>query len=206
MDRLAGFAVIIFDANCIIYHCFRVDLKVDATVVSVTSRFTPHTRQITEKLIANNQKVTTTQAAFDEVRDCVFNAVEERMSDREVEAQLGYAQGEKVPDQIKLKVTQSVEKHVRKLQTSTSWFYVDTGFVPDGMALRALKRFFDSQSTATLGKSKPPSQVDMELINCGSQRQLPLVTNDRGISNFAEQLIAARLAFRLHNLMDIDPR
>lgn len=204
MERLGGFAYIIYDANCIVYHCFFVDLRIGSATVTVTSRFTIHTRQITNRLIANSQKVTTTQSAFDEVRECLYNAVEERMTYREVEHQLGYAQGEHVPEQIKLKVMQSVEKHAQKLPTN-SWFSVDASFVPDGNALKALKHFFTCQNPTTLGKSQPPSQVDIELVNFGFQKQWPLVTNDRGISNSAAQLSAANLASSIYNLTDLNP-
>ncbi|MEI8015292.1 MAG: hypothetical protein WCH20_10705 [Nitrospira sp.] len=204
MQRLKDFSYIIYDANCIVYHCFFVDLQVGSATVTVTSRFTIHTRQLTDKLIANNKKVTTTQSAFDEVRECLYAAVEDRMAYREVEHQLGYAQGEHVSEQVKLKVLLSVEKHAQKLPTN-SWFSVDANFIPDGNAIKTLRDFFARQNPLTLGKSKSPGQVDLELVNFGVQRQWPLVTNDRGISNSAEQLRTANLATFIYYLMDLNP-
>lgn len=204
MERLRDFPYIIYDTNCIVYYCFLVNLKNGSATVTVTARFTAHTRQITDKLVANSQKVTTTQSAYTEVRECLYEAVEDRMAYREVEHQLGYAQGVHVPEQIKLKVLQSVERHAQKLPTN-SWFSVDASFVPDSNALKALKHFFASQNPATLGKSKPPSQVDLELVNFGFQKQWPLVTNDRGVSNSAAQLSAASLAAPIYSLVELNP-
>ena len=43
------------------------------------------------------RKITTFLAAYDELKNCVNDAVERRMTDREVEAQLGQALQRQVP-------------------------------------------------------------------------------------------------------------
>lgn len=204
MQRLACFGTVIYDANCLVSYCFYVDVLVNRTTVNIDRRETAHTRQVTEVLKANKQKVTTTQAAFEEVRNCTADAVRDRMAYREIEAKLGYPQGVNVDEQIILKVTLSVAKKVKKLETN-DWFYVDSTFIVNDNALNALKIFFSSQDREKFGKSKVPSEVDMGLINFGYQRKWPLVTNDRGISNFAQPLSAGGLAFSILNLMEIKP-
>lgn len=203
MHHLAGSVAVIYDANVLVFQCFSVEVTFRGNKVPLNHRLTSHTRQITTALQYNQQKVTTTQPAYDEVRNCIADAVTDYMSNnRAVEVQLGLPQGEKVPEQVKLQVLRAVEKHVRKLQAA-SWFYVDTTLVPDNNAITALKQHYHSQPSALLRQSKPPSQVDLELINFGFQRKFPLVTNDRGISNFAPGLVAAGLSFHIYNLCDL---
>ena len=67
-------------------------------------------------IVGLQRKVTTTQTAYEELNECIYNAVKDRMSDREVAAQLGYSQIEKVPDQRKLQMQQSVERKAKKLE------------------------------------------------------------------------------------------
>ncbi len=202
MQRLTGFTLVIYDTNCLVYYCFYVDIPESNPSVTVTALLTQHTRSLTEALIANQQKVTTTQAAYAELQECIYDAVESRMTDRQVEAQLGYAQHEKVPSQLKLHVQLSVERKVRKLENK-SWFILDREFSPDSAAVALLQQFFNSQNPSSFGRSHKPTKVDMGLINFGLERQLPLVTNDRGISNFASQLATAGLGFKIYNLTDL---
>ncbi len=202
MRRLAGFLLVAYDTNCLVYYCFQVDIPKTNPKVTVTARQTQHTRAVTDCLKSNQQKVTTTQAAYGELKECIYHAVDQRMTDREVEAQLGCAQNQKVPDQIKLHVQLTVKKKADRLEDK-SWFVLDREFTSDSGALARLQEFFNSQSHAAFGWSSKPKAVDMELINFGSVRQLPLVTNDRGIANFADQLSAAGLGFRIYNLMQL---
>src|SRR5262245_42017832 len=116
MKRLAGCLLVAYDTNCLVYYCFQVDIPQTNPKRTVMARQTGHARAVTERLISNQQKVTTTLAAYAELRDCIYGAVEARMTDREVEAQLGCAQNEKIPDQLKLRVQLAVERHATKLE------------------------------------------------------------------------------------------
>lgn len=202
MQRLAGFSLIAYDTNCLVYYCFLVDIPETNPKVTVTVRQTGQARAVTDFLVTHQQKVTTTQAAYEELNECIFNAVEYRMTDREVEAQLGYSQGDKVPDQRKLQVQQSVERKARKLE-SKGWFVLDREYATDASALAKLQQFFNSQNPTKFGNSKKPNTVDMELVDFSLVRQAPLVTNDRGISNLSNELKTAGLGFSIHNLMDL---
>lgn len=204
MQRLRGFPYIAYDTNCLVYYCFEVDIPETNPKLTVRGRLTPQARAVTEFLKSNQQKVTTTQAAYDELKECIFNAVDDRMGDREVESMLGLPQGKKVPDQLKLRVQQAVERHVTKLERK-GWFVLDREFCPDLSTLQRLQRFFDGQDAHRFGRSKKPKTVDMELVAFGLARQFPLVTNDRGISNFASELASSGLSYKIHNLMDLVP-
>ena len=202
MQRLAGFSLIAYDTNCLVYYCFLVDIPETNPKVTITVRQTEQARAVTDYLVSHQQKVTTILAAYEELNDCIYNAVEDRMIDREVAAQLGYSQNEKVPDQRKLQVQQSVERKAKKLE-SKAWFYLDREYAADVSALARLQQFFNSQNPAKFGKSKKPGIVDMKLVNFSLLRQAPLVTNDRGVSNFSNELKSAGLGFAIHNLMDL---
>jgi hypothetical protein len=199
MRRLAGFSLIAYDTNCLVYYCFLVDIPETNPKITITVRQTGQARAVTDYLVSHQQKVTTIQEAYEELNNCIYNAVEERMTDREVEAQLGCSQGQKVPDQRKLQVQQSVERKAKKLENK-SWFVLDREYAS---ALARLQQFFNSQEAAKFGRSKKPKSVDMKLIDFGLVRQAPLVTNDRGISSFSNELKTAGLGFALHNLMDL---
>ncbi len=202
MQRLAGFSLIAYDTNCLVYYCFLVDIPETNPKITITVRQTEQARAVTDYLVSHQQKVTTIQAAYEELNDCIYNAVEERMTDREVEAQLGYSQNEKVPDLRKLQVQQSVERKARKLENK-GWFVLDREYAADASALVRLQQFFNSQDPAKFGRSKRPKSVDMKLVDFSLLRQAPLVTNDRGISNFSNELKTAGLGFAIHNLMDL---
>jgi hypothetical protein len=202
MQRLAGFSLIAYDTNCLVYYCFLVDIPETNPKITITVRQTGQARAVTDYLVSHQQKVTTIQAAYEELNDCIYNAVEERMTDREVEAQLGYSQNEKVPDLRKLQVQQSVERKARKLENK-GWFVLDREYAADASALARLQQFFNSQDPAKFGRSKKPNSIDMKLIDFSLLRQAPLVKNDRGISNFSNELKTAGLGFAIHNLMDL---
>lgn len=202
MQRLAGFSLIAYDTNCLVYYCFLVDIPETNPKITITVRQTEQARAVTDYLVSHQQKVTTIQAAYEELNDCIYNAVEDRMTDREVAAQLGYSQNEKVPDLRKLQVQQSVERKARKLENK-GWFVLDREYAADTSALARLQRFFNSQDPAKFGRSKRPNSVDMKLVDFSLLRQAPLVTNDRGISNFANELKTVGLGFAIHSLMDL---
>lgn len=202
MQRLAGFPLIAYDTNCLVYYCFLVDIPETNPKVTITVHQTGQARAVTDYLVSHQQKVTTIQVAYEELNDCIYNAVEDRMTDREVTAQLGYSQNEKVPDLRKLQVQQSVERKARKLENK-GWFVLDREYAADASALARLQQFFNSQDPAKFGRSKKPNSVDMKLVDFSLLRQAPLVTNDRGISNFSNELKTAGLGFAIHNLMDL---
>lgn len=202
MERLAGYSLIAYDTNCLVYYCFLVDIPETNPKVTITVRQTGQARSVTDYIVSHQQKVTTTQAAYEELKNCIYTVVEDRMTDREVAAQLGYSQSEKVPDQRKLQVQESVERKARKLENK-GWFALDREYAADASALARLQRFFNAQDPAKFGKSKKPTTVDMELVDFSLVRQSPLVTNDRGISNFSNELKTAGLGFAIHNLMDL---
>jgi len=202
MQRLAGFSLIAYDTNCLVYYCFLVDIPETNPKITITVHQTEQARTVTDYLVSHQQKVTTIQAAYEELKDCIYNAVEDRMTDREVAAQLGYSQSEKVPDLRKLQVQQSVERKARKLERK-GWFVLDREYTADASALAKLQLFFNSQDPAKFGRSKRPKNVDMKLVDFSLLRQAPLVTNDRGISNFSTELKSAGLGFIIYNLMDL---
>lgn len=202
MQRLAGFPLIAYDTNCLVYYCFLVDIPETNPKVTITVHQTGQARAVTDYLVSHQQKVTTIQVAYEELNDCIYNAVEDRMTDREVTAQLGYSQNEKVPDLRKLQVQQSVERKARKLENK-GWFVLDREYAADASALARLQQFFNSQDPAKFGRSKKPNSVDMKLVDFSLLRQAPLVTNDRGIYNFSNELKTAGLGFAIHNLMDL---
>ena len=104
MERLAGYSLIAYDTNCLVYYCFLVDIPETNPKVTITVRQTGQARSVTDYIVSHQQKVTTTQAAYEELKNCIYTVVEDRMTDREVAAQLGYSQSEKVPDQRKLHI------------------------------------------------------------------------------------------------------
>lgn len=202
MQRLAEFRLIAYDTNCLVYYCFQVDIPETNPTITIKVRQTDQARAVTDCLISSQRKVTTIQEAYAELNDCIYNAVQERMTDREVEAQLGYSQGQKVPDQRKLQVQQSVERKARKLENK-GWFVLDGDYAADASVMDKLRKFFDSQDQSKYGKSKTPSIVDLKLVDFGLVKKAPLITNDRGISNFSNELKTGGLGFAIHNLLDL---
>ena len=202
MQRLAGSALIAYDTNCLVYYCFYVEIPESNPKVFITVRQTDQARAVTEHLVSHQQKVATIEAAYGELKNCIYEAVEARMTDREVEKLLGYPQGAKVHDQRKLQVQQSVERKARKLENK-SWFVLDREYEANPPTMARLQHFFNSQDVAKFGKSKRPGIVDMQLVDFSLQRQAPLVTNDRGISNLSAELSAAGLGHDIYNLMDL---
>lgn len=203
MQRIAESAFVAYDSNCLVYYCFLVEIPETTPRICVKAIYTPQARSLTEFIISNGQKIITFTRAYDELRECIYAAVTERMTHRDIEALYGCEYGVHLSDKEKLRVLTSVEKKVRKLQNN-SWFVIDKTFVPNADELRKIEAFFASQKPEDFGTSMIPSPMDREFINFGLTKTVPLITNDGGISKFARQLQGQGLAYRIFNLLELN--
>jgi hypothetical protein len=204
MQRLEGFPRIAYDTNCLVYYCFEVNIPDSNPRRTVRAELTGRTKAITEILKNKGQEITTIQAAYRELQDCVYSAVEDEMDKPGVKEMLGIAQSEPVREQTKWHVVKTVEKHVKKLENA-SWFVLNRDFTPSATAFDNLRQFFDLIPSEELGNSERASAVDIALVNFGAVFRIPLLTNDAGIYKFATKLSSAGLGFRIYGLMELSP-
>ena len=204
MQRLEGFPRIAYDTNCLVYYCFEVNIPDSNPRRTVRAELTGRTKAITEILKNNGQEITTIQAAYRELQDCVNRAVEDEMNKPGVKEMLGIAQSDPVRQQTKWHIQKTVEKHVKKLENA-SWFILDREFTPRAAAFDSLRLFFDSIPPEALGDSERASAVDIALVNFGAVFNIPLVTNDGGIYKFATEMKSAGLGFRIYSLTELNP-
>jgi hypothetical protein len=204
MQRLEGFLSIAYDTNCLVYYCFEVNIPDSNPRRTVRAELTGRTKAITEILKNKGQQITTIQAAYRELQDCAYSAVQAEMDKPGAKEMLGIAQCEPVREQTKWHILKTVEKHVRKLENA-SWFVLNREFTPTTTAFASLRLYFDSIPPSALGNSERASAVDIALVNFSAVYQIPLVTNDAGIYNFAPELSSRGLGFRIYGLMELNP-
>ena len=97
MASFAGYKKIIYDANCIIYLCFRTEErgKSGNWVVIDSPPFTELARHLTEYLRTHNKIICTLKLVFDEIQvRTLADAVNKRISDQDIRDALGLYQAD----------------------------------------------------------------------------------------------------------------
>ncbi|OGL40358.1 MAG: hypothetical protein A2042_05520 [Candidatus Schekmanbacteria bacterium GWA2_38_11] len=189
MISFSEYEFVIYDANCIIYYCFKTTLlsRLGTSVVIDSPRYTDITRDLTEYLIAKKIKIRTILAVFEEGnKDTLSMAIKQRITDENLRRELGLARGEKFPEDIEYKLNKKIRQKVTKIQYE-NWFELDKSYIPDQILLSKIKIFFNERKVSAERKGIP-SQNDMCLILYSKNTTTPLISNDSHICNFREDL------------------
>jgi hypothetical protein len=194
MHELLRYAAVIYDANCIVYFCFRIrenDSRGHPVVLSGPN--TERARVITARLQFNNKRVTTIRAAFDEAnRVLATQALQSLIDEGYVQSQLRIPQI--VSPALKLRIAKNLKKEIDSL-SKQPWFFV-IPFIPAPERVGAVSELYRQfcLNPAYQQRIPPykgvPSDTDIALILFSGHQTHPLLTNDREVYNFAVELKA----------------
>ena len=197
MASFTGYKKVIYDANCIIYLCFKTEEqgKSGNWVVIDSPPFTETTRRLTEYLRTHNKIICTLKLVFDETMSLnLAEAVKERTSEQNLRNALGLSRGEKFPEHIEFKIVRKIKQKLRRLQYEP-WFEVDSNYFADLKSISEIRNFFQTMfnNPTIRPRFKPhkppiPSRPDISLILYSRDTLFPLISNDRHIFEFKEEL------------------
>ncbi len=203
MVSFSGYKFVIYDANCIIYYCFRTEhaSRKGPLVVIDSPPFTDITRNLTQYLIKKNIKIRTILVIFSELtEDVLSSAIKVRISDEQLRKDLGLARGEKFPEDIEYKLNRNIKKKIKNLRYE-SWFELDDAYGPNFSQLAALRIFFKEKAFFAENKGMPHYN-DMTLILYSKDTMQPLVSNDGHIHDLKDDLQKEGYAHKIIPLME----
>lgn len=198
---------VIYDANCIIYHCFEAKEKTKRRwVVFKYPILTDRIHSLTNTFVRDKIIVQTIKIVWEEIfRKGVAQIVQEFCQEPHVKNLFYRAIGKtKVPPAIKLKLQTKLERKVRELPDKP-WFKL-AEFVPTDAEIDAIKAFYVSLADTpkmvkhmrTKGLLLPyPSYADMSLLVYSSKIKAPVVTNDSDLVDFKSEIENKKICFRI---------
>jgi len=211
MASFTGYKKVIYDANCIIYLCFKTEEqgKSGNLVVIDSPPFTELTCRLTEYLKTYNKIICTLKLVFDEIASLnLAEAVKERTSDQDIRDALGLSRGEKFPEHIEYKIVRNMKKKLIKLQYE-EWFEIDPNYLANPQSISEVRNFFRAmfnnptiQPRFKPHKSPIPSRPDISLILYSRDTLFPLISNDRHIYEFKEELANSNYTHKIIPLLE----
>lgn len=194
---------VIYDANCIIYYCFKTELnsKSGTLVVIDSPPYTDITRNLTQYLINRKIKIRTILGVFNEANEDVLSMViRQRITDEHLRRELGLVYGEKFSEDIELKLNKKLRQKVNKMRYE-NWFELDERYTPDLLSLTGIRKFFNERKSS-FKYERIPSHNDITLILYSKNTVLPLISNDGHICNFREDLEKMGYTYKIIPLQD----
>lgn len=189
MIPFSNYSSVIYDANCIIYYCFKTEerAKNGSLVIIDEPPFTDITKKLTQYLIKKNIKICTILYIFEEVtKEKLSEVIKKRITDDKLRRELGLLRGEKFPEDIEFKLNRNINKKFKRMQFEP-WFKVDKEYQPEQSLFKELKTFFIERKDS-FGVKDVPSGNDMILILYSKSTISPLISNDGHICDFREDL------------------
>jgi len=207
MKGLAHFKTVIYDTNCVVYQCFKSTVKGRLGNVEIDSKpFTDIVKKITQYISDNNKMIYILKIAVDEVnKKKMIVIVRDRLHNPEIRSAFGLQALERFPEDIEFAIIRKLKQKIIKFQYEVH-VELDNNFAPTNKELVPISNFFDitipgdSVLNAKYDPRKCPAYVDKSLILYSKLRSTPLITNDRGIYDFAVDLENRNLSNKIFPL------
>lgn len=191
MRDLLQFPCTIYDTNCIVYYCFKIETQgVDGAQVVILGPETQKARDITSQLVKGAKTVCTLIAAWTEVANVLARALQALINEGYIGRELGT--NKQISPTLRFQLLKSLQREMVQLDR-TGWFSV-VRYSPTLARMREVRDLYAqfARNPAMHHRIPPnkgdPSNVDISLILYSGHARLPLLTNDREISNFAPEL------------------
>ena len=188
MPAILAYTTLIYDAQLIVYYCFKSEHFQNGTPVVIDSPpYTDLTRNLTQFFLQKGKTIKTIGVIFDEINKTrTAKIVKERLNDADLRTKLGLKRGERVNAMLELKLNRKITKKIAKLQYER-WFKVDYSYNPDSKLLSAIVNFFKPIKLAgDIGYKI--SHQDCCLIAYPKETTLPVISNDRDIYYYRNDL------------------
>ena len=194
MQELLRYPGVIYDANCIVYFCFKIrDNDTLGHPVTVVGPHTYRARTITDRLVNNKKNVTTLRRAFEEAEKVLSGqALQSLINEGYIQEKLRITTS--VSPALKLRLAQALRAEIEQMKQQ-KWFVVNP-FLPAGGRADAVKEVYRKFCLNPAYHNRIPqhkgcpSDVDIALILYSQESTTPLLTNDREVFNFATELKA----------------
>lgn len=203
MERLNSQTEILYDANLIVYYCFFA--KIGSNHVRIIE-LTNKTRDLTHNLIPDI-KIFTIKMVVDELKlKTISKIVTEYLGTLHKLTGLP----RKGRHALKWRLIAQIEDNLDKL-LDKHWFEVKE-YSPENSQIKKIENFFLGLENdpkmiklmARKGKTDPiPSPVDNSLICCSNDNNCVLVSNDRDITCFSEELKNVSLCYEIVSLSSL---
>jgi len=206
MISFSGYNSVIYDANCIIYYCFKTELlsRKGTLIVIDSPPFTDIIQNVTQFLTNRKIRIRTILIVFNEITTELLSLViKQRINDGHLRKDLGLARGEKFPEDIEYNLNKKLKQKVKKMRYE-SWFELDEKYIPDHLLLTKIRTFFYERKNDSEQKGIP-SNNDMILILYSKDTVLPLISNDNHICKFKEDLEKDKFTHKIIPLMECAP-
>jgi hypothetical protein len=195
---LLNYTSTIYDANCLVYYAFRLKEKRDSgEEVTITGPLTERARRITEELIKNKKIISTLKLAWEEAEKVsVASALKQALQEGFIQARLGIKG--RASTLLEYKLALALRAQLAQLKKE-SWFFIEVQFTPKLPKIAALKHAYAQFSLDPEKQKKippykgDPSFVDLALVVYSEEKALPLLTNDKELYNFADELREMKL-------------
>lgn len=193
MQALLRYEHVIYDANCIVYYCFKIEEKdIDGNTVPILGPETEKARRITRSLMRNKKSVLTLKIAWQEAREILpGKALESLIQEGYIQRHLRTSGA--IPPALKFKLAKALSEQLERMATER-WFVINTAFVANPQRIEAVRELYRqfALNPTTQNRIPPfkgdPSVVDISLLLYSKEIRAPLLTNDREIYNFAPEL------------------
>ena len=200
MNRLKDYEKVIYDSNIIIYYCFKTK---ETKIIELTDI----THILTEFLVKNQSKITVPNFIIDEIMNIdIPQMISEMIKSGKLTNMPKYTDYS-----FQFTLSLKLQKKFRKMQEK-DWFLIEVYF-PTKNLYKQIEDFFKGLEYHPLIKeflrlkqktSPIPSFEDIGLIAYSKQKGHPIITNDRDITFFCEELVKNKLSGEIFALQDLD--
>lgn len=203
---------ILYDANCIIYHCFFATERYKKNTIQFKyPRLSEKTQELTNFFCKENIKILTISSVWEEIfTKGIATIVEEVIKDN-FSFYYSVFRKKKFPPIVKLRLVRKLERKILGLEEK-EWFEV-VDFNPSEQQTEDVISFYLSQKrTETMEKIKElkgryrelPSKADINLLKYSQVKKIPILTNDMDLIWFRKELEKQNICYKIYPLLDVD--
>lgn len=204
---------ILYDANCIIYHCFfATERYKKKTIQFKYPLFSEKIQNLTNFFCKEDIKIITISDIWKEIfNKGIATIVEEVIREYYVHYYKIFKR-RKFPPLLKLKLNKKLERKISGLKEK-EWFNL-IQYNPSNEDVADIAGFYLSQKkTKTMEKIRKtkgiygeilPSRADLNLLKYSQINKIPLLTNDMDIVRFRKDLEKRKLCYKIYPLLETE--
>lgn len=202
---------VLYDANCIIYHCFFATEKYKKKTIQFKyPHFSEKTQKLTNFFCKENIRIMTISSVWEEIFvKGIAVIVEEAISDN-YSFYSSVFRKKRFPPVVKLRLVRKLERKILGLEEK-GWFEV-VDFNPPEKEVEDVVKFYLSQKrTETMEKIRElkgryrelPSRADISLLKYSQVKKIPILTNDMDLIWFRKELEKQNICYKIYPLLDV---
>lgn len=202
---------ILYDANCIIYHCFfATERYKKRTIQFKYPELSEKTQNLTNFFCKENITILTISDVWEEIFTKGVAAIVEELIRDYCTYYYGIFKRRRFPPVLKLKLNKKLERKILGLREK-EWFKV-VDFTPSQEEVVDVVNFYLSQKKSkTMQEIKEfkgrytdvPSKADINLLKYSQINKIPVLTNDKDLIGFKKELEKRSLCYKIYPLSKV---